>query len=392
MYAAHFYSDEWNQEERDNLINKTSWFMKQEDLPEQLIKPISFIYGPDEKCVGYHYLKPSVEVIALKELFQPDNLNRYKIDSSILGCIAKNVLDLLVELSLKKIYPGFIDLSCLYVPVSKVDQSVYLYEPELFQVGNIPSSYHWYPSDSKLYQEEFELFDEERQKKADGKLLYKILTAASKGNAKIPPNESNQENSWVYWSLLSKGWKECFLNLGHRTISYEELRNLFLTGEEKPKEKAYALITILRQAEKSVHEMSRELYLLQEKLESHPELSFEQGFVLGNKHPFVRPFREYKKEYRSQLGHVISDYSYGETLLIASEMMEEALIKEERPSVVFIFLDGEIKNDKIFHISLKRLAMLKEKWYTKLVLVPIGNLKGEGYQQLKDICMKGNKK
>jgi len=73
-------------------------------------------------------------------------------------------------------------------------------------------------------------------------------------------------------------------------------------------------------------------------------------------------------------------------------MMDAALKREERPSFLFILLDGEIKNDKIFHIALKRLEKLKENWYTKLVLVPTGQWKGEGYQLLKNICMKGNKK
>ena len=425
MFLTYLYSDEWNQEEKDNLIKKTAWFMEQTNLPEQIVKPHAFVYGENGRCVGYTYHKPVQELISLKELFQPENLSEYRIDSGILFQIAENVLKFAEILSGKNIYPGFIDLSYIYVPKTCPGKSFYLFHPEFFQVGTIPSSYAWYPSDSRLFEEEFELFDKWRQKTADAKLIYKILTAVSKGNAKIPPSQKTQETSWTYWNLLSREWKDYFSELGQKEADYDELRNMIRNSmgkhrvstvpieitnennleqeadktsqelsmeekrEEQPKEKAYALIIVLRQAEKSLHDISRELYLLQEKLEQHPSLDFAQGFVLGNKHPFTRPFTHYKKEFRSQLGHVIADYSFGETIIIGSEMMEAALKEEERPSIVFLLLDGEIKNDKIFHISLKKLEMLKENWYTKLVLVPVGNLKGEGYQLLNEICMKG---
>ena len=426
MYVTYLYSDEWNQEEKDNLIKKTAWFMEQTNLPEQIIKPHSFVYGEEGRCIGYTYRRPLQELISLKELFQLEKLSEYRIESGILFQIAENVLELTEVLSGNNIYPGFIDLSYLYVPKTELGKSLYLYHPELFQVGSIPSSYPWYPSDGRLFEEEFELFDDRTQKTADAKLIYKILTAASRGNAKIPPNQKTQETSWMYWNLLSREWKDYFSDLGQSETDYDKLRNMIKSSmgkyrvntvpielpkendleskteasspeasteeerEEQSKDKAYALIIVLRQAEKSLHDISRELYLLQEKIEQHPSLDFAQGLVLGNKHPFTRPFAHYKKEFRSQLGHVISDYSFGEAIIIGCEMMEAVLKKEERPSIVFLLLDGEIKNDKIFHIGLKKLEMLKENWYTKLVLVPVGNLKGEGYQLLNDICMKGN--
>ena len=74
----------------------------------------------------------------------------------------------------------------------------------------------------------------------------------------------------------------------------------------------------------------------------------------------------------------------------AMKGLNEALKREERPSVLYILLDGEIKNDKTFQISLKRLESLSKICYTRLVLIPIGHLRGEGYQLLSKICMKGN--
>lgn len=413
MFETYLYSDEWNQEEKDNLIKKTVYYMEMSNLPEQIIKPQELIYGKEGKCIGYSYRKPDRDLISLKNLFQPDSMKQYHVEQSKLFEIGRQVLGLLRHLEKLDIYPGFIDLSYLYVSANLDDSNLYLFHPEMFQAGKIPSSYPWYPSDEKLFDEAFELFDKEKQLRADGKLMYKILTASSKGNAKIPPNPKNQEMSWNFWNLLSKEWKELFLNLKNKGISYEKMeeetnqyfekqrlktvpmerpeKDKNITDTDNVKEKAYALITILRQADKSIQEISRELYLLQEKLELHPQFHFAQGFVLGNKHPFSKSFRFYPKEYRSQLGHVISEYSFGEALIIASETLDEALKRDERPSYLFILLDGEIKNDKMFHIALKRLEMLKENWYTKLVLVPIGQLKGEGYQLLNHLCMKGNK-
>lgn len=404
MLENYFYSDEWNQEEKDNLIKKTVYYMERADLPDNIIKPHSLIYGETGECIGYSYCKPIHDLISLRELFQPDNMKNYHINQTVLFKIAEHVLDILEILSEKDIFPGFIDLSYLYVPVNHPEKMLFIFHPEFFQAGAIPPSYLWYASDIRLYEEEFELFDKEKQGTADAKLIYKILTACSKGNVKIPPNQQNQKLSWDYWNMLPREWKDYFKEFPNRGITHEEMRRLIHNqiGKEvksdtsdceklKKKNKAYALITILRQAEKSVHDISRELYLLQEKLEMHPSLEFEQGFVLGNRHPYTRDFRQYSKEYRSQLGHVISDYSFGETILIAVEMMEAALRKEERPSFLFILLDGEIINDKIFNIALKRVERLKENWYTKVILVPVEEFRGEGYHLLKDLCMKGNK-
>ncbi len=401
MFETYLYSDEWNQEERDNLIKKTVYYMERKDLPQNIMKPHTLVYGDNGVCTGYTYRKPEENLISLRDLFQPENLKIYHINQHILFKIAENVLNLLEALDKNEIFPGFMDLSYIYVPKNHPERIIYVFHPEYFQAGTIPSSYPWYASDIKLFEEEFELFDQDKQRKADGKLIYKILTASSKGNAKIPPNQQNQETSWEFWNLLSKEQKDYFKELATLNVDYKDIRILLESKNDREevsedgktirKEKAYALITVLRQAEKSVHDVSRELYLLQEKLELHPDLDFDQGFVLGNKHPFTRPFRHYSKDYRSQLGHVISDYSFGEAILIAVEMLEAALKKEERPSYIFFILDGEIRNDKIFHIALKRMEMLTEIWYTKLVLMPVDEFRGEGYHLLKDLCMKGNK-
>lgn len=413
MFKTYYYSDEWNQEEKENLIKKTVYFMEKQNLPDQVIKPHGLLYGEDGICIGYSYRKPVYPTISLKDLFQPENLNKYHIDKQVLLHIAENILILLEELSLAEIYPGFIELSYLHVREDQPEKTVLIYNPEMFQAETMPPSYHWYPSDGKLFEEDFELFDSAHQIIADAKLIYKILTASSKGNAKIPPNQNSQEVSWLFWNRLSRKWKDFFTELDKQQIDYEILRSMLRESFEEnletegiserkisedvnyvdeKKENAYALITVLHQAEHTIQDISRELYLLQDKLEIHPYLNFAQGFVLGNKHPFTREFQFYPQGYRSQLGHVISEYSFGEALIIASEMMESALKKEVRPSFLFIILDGEIRNDKIFHIAIKRLEKLTEIWYTRIVLLPADELKGEGYHILKELTRKGYKK
>lgn len=407
MLETCYFSDEWNQEEKDNLIKKTIYYMEYENLPSFIMKPEQLIYDEAGHCVGYSYQMPSFACLTLKEVFQPENVEKYHLCSEELLSLAEKVLGMLKELAIRDIYPGFLTLDHILVDKEEPWKRTLISNPEYFQVGSIPSSHPWYPSDSRLFEEEFELFDAQRQKRADGKLIYKLMTAASKGNAKIPPNQKAQDYSWMFWNILSREWKDFFLSLPERDIAYEEIEALIRDSLEEEnsstecdvdfqkvsqKKKAYALIVVLRQADKSVHDISRELYLLQEKLELHPQLDFDQGFVLGNKHPFIREFRHYPHEFRSQLGHVIAEYSFGEALILSAEMMETALRKEERPSFLCILIDGEIKNDKLFQTGLKKLEKLTENWYTKLILFPASELKGEGYQKLNDLCMKGNQK
>lgn len=413
MEEIYYFSPEFDENERKMLEEKAEYFMKnQENLPVEVVKPKKLVYNEDSLCVGYLGEGPDFPYITLKELFSKDNIEKYHVDGHLLLSIAKKVLYLMSELWEKEIYAGLLGLDSILVPKEKPKKAVWIAHPEYFQVGEIPSSHPWYPSDSKLFSEEFELFDRETQKKADAKLLYKILTACEKGNGKIPPNSKTQEYSYLFWNILSREWKDYFLALPEKTVDYRELTDMlsrsiqeeksYMSPEEKrvteekesfaeremDKISAYSAIVILREAEKSAHDISRYLYLLQEKLEEHPNYSFEQAFIMGDKHPFVREFRQYPRGFRAQLAHAIHSYSFGEVLLMGAEVLEQALKEKEKPAILFVLLDGEIKNDAMFRGSLEKLEGLKEHWNVQMQLIPVKEFHGEGYLKLSELCKK----
>lgn len=395
MKGKYYFSEEFNIEEKEILAKKAKWCIEHAaDFPAEVIL---------DGCPDFPY-------ITLKELFCKENIEKYHVDGHLLLCIAKKVLYIMAELSEKGIYAGFLGLESILVHAVKPSKAVAIAHPEYFQVEDMPSSYPWYPSDSRLFEEEFELFDAVSQKKADAKLIYKILTACEKGNAKIPPNSKTQEFSYLFWNILSREWKDYFLDLPEKEVDYRELMEMIDDSIEEEKahmgmelryvtdedgvpvgydngERAstYAAIVVLREAEATAHGVSRELYLLQEKIELHPCYEFEQAFILGDKHPFVRGFRKYPYEYRSQLAHSIRSYSFGETLLVGAEVLKKALLSEERPSVLFVLLDGEIKNDAMFQAALEHLRELKIKWQTEIKVLPVREFKGEGYLRLLEV-------
>ncbi len=408
MRKMYYYPDDLSREEREVLISKTSYYMNDRELPEWVIKPGQFLYD-DGCCIGYDYDMPDELYITLHELFQEENLMKYQIDDRILCKLAEQILNLLKVFAQNKIYTGFLELTSVLVNPSDILNRILISHPEKFQAENMGPSCSWYPSDALLFDEEFELFDSKKQKKADAKLIYRILTAFHKGNAKIPPSQKKQEISWKFWNCLTKELKDFFINLSEMDVDYDTLLDMLsrmmhytrlttipvepMTKEEssriETRKKAYALFVILRQADKSSRDISRELYLLQERLDMDPVFHYEQGFVLGDKHVYQIPFHLYSDEYKCQLKPVVKEYSFAETLCIASDMMEAAVQKEYKPSFLFLLLDGEIKNDKLFNFTLKRLEKLQESCYTKLILVPACRLAGEGYQKLEMLCKKG---
>ena len=411
MQEKYYFSPEFSREEKRVLAKKAAYYQQLDILPPEVIRPVQFIYNEEKECIGYTFEKPRFPYLSLKDLFSRENIEKYHVDGHLLLTIARKVLFLMSELCEKGIYAGFLGLESILVHAEKPSKALLIARPEYFQAEEIPSSYPWYPSDSRLFEEEFELFDETRQKKADAKLIYKILTASEKGNAKIPPNPKTQEFSSLFWNILSREWKDYFLDLADKEVDYVELMDRisvsieaeksYMTPEEKritdedgipiagdssSKSLAYACIVILREADKSAHDVSRELYLLQEKMELHPYYEFEQAFVMGDKQPFVRDFKKYPYEFRAQLAHSIKSYSFGEVLLIGAEVLHKALSREERPSVMFVLLDGEIKNDAMFQVSLKHLEVLKARWNTEIKVLPVRELKGEGYARLCEVC------
>ena len=404
------FSDDLEKEEKELLIKKTDYYKNQENLPKELLKPVELLYDSEKKCIGYTYLEPDFPYVSFKELAKPHQLEAYHVDGHLLFSIARKLLYILMELSEREIYPGLLTLDSILVHKRRPDKAIMIRNPEHFQAGNLPSTFPWYPSDSRLFDEEEGLFTAESQKKADAKLIYKILTVSEKGNAKIPPNPKTQELSYLFWNILSREWKDFFLNLGNGNIEYEDMMELLnqsieeeqyyttpadraMTEEvvlpavpkSEKKKKAYAAIAILREAEKYAHDISQKLYLLQEMLEEDPVFSYEQAFILGDRHPFSRDFSLYPEGFRSQLAHKIRSYSFGEALLIGADLLENALKKEEHPAYFFLLLDGEIKNDAMFQAGLKKLETILYRYSVKAVLLSVSRYQGEGYQKLTDL-------
>lgn len=409
IWGEYFFPEDLEQEEKKLLIQKTEYYRDRESLPKEIIKPVKLLYKEEENCVGYCFQKPDFPFLSLKELFQKEKMEQYHVDGHLLFSIAKKVLYILTDLAEEKIYPGFIDLSHILVHEKRPDKAVAICHPEYFQAGSLPSTYPWYPSDIRLFGGEVDLFDEVTQKKADAKLLYKILTVCEKGNAKIPPNPRNQELSYVFFNILSREWKDFFLNLESCEVKYENMMELLSQSIEEEKyytnpddrkmteevilpkrekgdlKKAYASIVVLREAGKSAHDISRQLILLQEHLEEDTYYDYEQAFVLGDKHPFARNFSSYPEGFRSQLAHKINSYSFGEALLIGCEMTDQALKQKKQPAFFFVLLDGEILNDAMFRYSLKKLEELKEDQSVKIYILSTREHRGEGYLKMLEI-------
>ena len=396
------------EEERQLLVQKIEYLIQREDLPLEVRTPKAVLFDDERRGIGYTYEEPDFPGLTLKELFQKEKMEQYHVDGQLLFQLAKKVLYVLMDLSSRDLYPGIIDLSSIQVHEKRPDKAVFITRPEHFQAGEFPSTFPWYPSDSLLFQEDLFLFNKQSQKIADAKLIYKILTASEKGNAKIPPNPRNQELSYVFWNILSREWKDFYLSLPREEVSYEYMLQLLSQSieEEKyytdpkerrmteevhhvhnipKKEKAYAPIVILRKAGKSAHDISRQLYLLQEKLEEDQDYEFEQAFILGDRHVFARDFRVYARDFKSQLAHKISSYSFGEALLVAAELTKKALERKKCPVFFYILLDGEILNDSMYQKSLEVLKHLKEKQKIQIEIWSARAHQGEGYQKLLEI-------
>lgn len=409
MLGQYFFSEDLEIEEKQLLVQKTEYYRDRESLPREIIKPVELLYDEENNCIGYSFEEPDFPCLSLKQLFQKEKTEQYHIDGHLLFSIAKKVLYILMDLAAEGIYPGLIDLSSILVHEKRPDKAVAICHVEHFQAGELPSTYSWYPSDIRLFGEEIDVFDEITQKKADAKLIYKILTVCGKGNAKIPPNPRNQELSYVFWNILSREWKDFFLNLDSEEVKYEHMMELLSESieEEKyytdpddrkmteevvlpkrsqsPLQKAYATIIVLREAGKSAHDISRQLYLLQENLEEDKYYEYEQAFVLGDKHPFAREFASYPEGFRSQLAHQIHSYSFGEALLIGCEMTAQVLEQKKQPAFLFVLVDGEILNDAIYQYSLKKLEELKEEQDVKVFVLPAREHRGEGYGKLLEV-------
>lgn len=363
--------------------------------------------------------------IPIKSLFARKQMDYYHVDSLILKKIALQVLHILEQLSQKHIYPGLIDLQDLYVDMNNSQYGVVLLHPERFQLLTFEQDYEWYPEDERIFGD-VTLFDEDMQKVADNRLIYKVLIASARGNVKIPPLKTEADYSELFYNILSEEWKQIFEN--KEVCSYTKLKKMLeesiqmeeefaqMTKEkldekseqkntkktEELKEKKgqeetelFELFIILRTELDNSMKISKMLYLLQDELELENTLSgqhAQQAFIFGNGAVQVKKFQQYRSDFRCQFPQNIREYSAGEALIIGTDLM-----KEKKKSVssnytdnqktkfsIYILMDGRIKNDQLFQIALTRLQKLQEEGVT-LKLRMVNNIYCEACQKLENI-------
>ncbi|MGN0465003.1 MAG: hypothetical protein ACI4F9_01470 [Lachnospiraceae bacterium] len=359
--------------------------------------------GEDSYTVGYTCEKLPFEGITLNQIFQKENIEKYHIDIGILYEIAIHLMEILKDLAMDDIYPGLLDLGSIVVPKENPTLDMKIIHVERFQYLRYEQSFPWYPCDERIFDEEVVLFHELTQWKANIKLLYKVLVAAEKENIKIPPRDS-WEYSTIFWNILSPSWKERFLSIQtEEKIEYREViselkqilveekkydrTNIGKIEEEKEaeqrREEMRTIFVLLRGEEQSLKEISKELYLLMEKLEEDNEYRRKLSFVYGNKYIYAREFSYYKKGFRVQLQNKIKNYSFGEAILIAADLMEEELKKEEAKAEFYILVDGKIRKDAMFLYAVEKLKKLLENNKIQLSIIPIRECEGEAYGMLK---------
>src|SRR5699024_151390 len=145
----------------------------------------------------------------LKQLFTRKQMDENHVDCLILYRIAAGALHILEELSQRGICPGLIEIGDFYAELLPGSVQVYLTHPEKFQLLHYEQDYEWYPEDERLFGE-LELFDKDAQRRADVRLLYKILVASAKGNVKMPPKYTEADYSELFYKALPDEWKELF--------------------------------------------------------------------------------------------------------------------------------------------------------------------------------------
>ena len=131
--------------------------------------------------------------------------------------------------------------------------------------------------------------------------------------------------------------------------------------------------------------MSKLLYQVQDELELEERLSHwdcRQAFVYGDGVVMARKFESYPSGFRCQCQQQIKEYSAGETLIIASNMMGETMTLNPASEFrMYILTDGSLKNDRLFRSALTMLKERKQEGL-KLYLISEDGDSCEACQQL----------
>lgn len=342
--------------------------------------------------------------ISLKDLFARKQMDTCHVDCLILYKIARNLLKIITGLSRSQFFPGIISLEDIYVDMKQNNYPVYLLHPDKFQILNFEQDYEWYPEDERIFGD-IPLFDRNTQLKADNRLIYKILIASVKGNVKIPPKMTEADYSDLFYKALPDEWKQIFekeepagygkmqelldqciemeeafarkakqsLDEKARKEAGEQLQETTVVSYGKhDKKRVYCMIVLLRTEQKEARKMSQMLYQTQDELETECRLSGRdcyQAFVFGDGVVTAKDFVLCSPGFRGQCQQQIKEYSAGEALIIAADMMEESMrYQPESEFRMYILVDGSLKNDRLFQSSLLRLKARKEEGM-KLYLV-----------------------
>lgn len=385
--------------------SKQELFERDHPVIRQL-REIPELIFPDEM----EKLPPSA--LSLKQLFTRKQMDENHVDCLILYRIAAGALHILEELSRRGICPGLIEIGDFYAELLPGSVQVYLTHPEKFQLLHYEQDYEWYPEDERLFGE-LELFDKDAQRRADVRLLYKILVASAKGNVKMPPKYTEADYSELFYKALPDEWKELFQERpdcdyatmkgmlrqciameesfaraarerldekAQKKLEEEEWLSAENGGQEERqgKKTLFSMIVLLRTELEDSRIMSRMLYQLQDELETETSLSqweWRQAFVFGNGNIAVKEFATYEPGFRCQCEQEIKDYSAGEALIIAANLMGEAMrghqagsphrgrhekggaVPEQQEHIfrMYALADGRLKNDRVFQAALSML-------------------------------------
>ena len=242
------------------------------------------------------------------------------------------------------------------------------------------------------------MFHRDSQLKADNRLLYKILIASVKGNVKIPPKMTEADYSDLFYKALPDEWKNIFgdeipTGYGKMQELLEECIEIEETFAKKAKKrlddkarkevgegqqdreqmavdisgkkKLYCMFVLLRTEQDEAKKISQMLYQAQDEVEIEGSLSrreCDQAFGYGDGMIMAREFQIYPKGFRCQCQQQMKEYSAGEALIIAADMMKESM--ESQPDSEFrmyILVDGSLKNDGLFRESLPMLNARKQE-------------------------------
>ena len=159
--------------------------------------------------------------------------------------------------------------------------------------------------------------------------------------------------------------REKFSEKAQKKLDEQEQMLAEQSGADKGRtgKRMFSAIVLLRTELDDCRIMSRMLYQLQDELETEAELArweWQQAFVFGNGSIAVKEFASYPPGFRCQCEQEIKDYSAGEALIIAANLMEEIMRRHGQGNIfrMYALADGRLKNDRVFQAA---LSMLKTR-------------------------------